>query len=827
MSHTPMMRQYLEVRAKLASDTILFFRLGDFYEMFFEDAEIGSRLLGLTLTQRNGTPMAGVPFHAANSYIEKLLKAGKKVAICDQIEAAGLGKKLVERGITRILSQGTVLEDSQIEARENSYIVAIQNTPAALCAAWLDLSSGEFQLTFETNKEDLVDLLIALDPKEIVYPDDSDAEDKYIFQKLCSSKPVTELAASIFSNKNSSSILLKTLNVSSLDAFGIASNCPAIGCAGALIHYACENLCQLPQNISKLSFFDCTKGLKLDSATLKNLEIFQSIRGSRDGSLLSLLDNCVTAAGSRCVQKFLTKPPLDLIEIKRRQSILSDFINCPIYVKSLRAFFSKTRDLTRILARLHNKLRTPRELGSIRDTLEQLPSIKEILAQVDSQEISFLADKIHLFEDLLSNLNSALNADLPNDLNEAGYIRAGFDSVLDNLRSALGNNKAWLDEFEQTEQQRTGIKNLKVKYNSLFGFFIEVTKSNLSLVPCRYIRKQTMTNVERYFTEELKEKETEILHSEAKSIEREKTLFFALVESVLQETELLQETAKTLAEIDVFAGWAALSRENKYSCPIVDNSKDIIIENGRHCVVEAVMKKNGEINKFVDNDLALNSSSSQIMILTGPNMAGKSTYIRQNALIAIMAHMGCFVPAKRCKIGIMDRIFSRIGASDDLSRGHSTFMVEMLETANILNNATSRSLIILDEIGRGTSTYDGLSIAWSVVEYLHKDELEGPRTLFATHYRELTQLERALPRVVNYYVSVKEWNDEIIFIHKILQGIANRSYGIQVAKLAGLPNEVIERAKSILKKLEDDGKSLQKLVKPDKTLPNEPQLSLF
>lgn len=823
---TPMMRQYLSVHEKLPKETVLFFRLGDFYEMFFEDAETGARVLGLTLTQRNGVPMAGIPFHASETYIDKLLKAGKKVAICDQMEEPKPGK-LVERSLTRILTPGTVFEDGQMDAKTNHYLACLEFKNNHLCAAWLDLSTSEFKIASEAYPEVLIAFLLALDPKEIVVSEKCTNEERARLHLLLTDRAVSEVPAFVFDNRRARTQLEKLLGVKHLEGFGITEEELSLGCAHALVHYVSENLCHSPKNIKKISRYRCEKNLLVDASTTKNLEIFQTQRGAREGSLLSFLDTAKTAAGSRLIQQFLISPLIDLEQIRYRQTCIKTFYEASMATHALQHHLSHTRDLTRILSRLHNRLRSPRELGAIRETLEQLPEIKNILLQLDSITLKDLTESIHLFEDLKRLLNEALVSDLPNDLLEGGYIREGFDPQLDHLRSAQQESQVWLQQYEAQEQQRTGIRNLRVKYNSAVGFFIEVTKANTHLVPCHYMRKQTMTHFERYFTEELKEKENFILHSQEHAIEKEKELFLKLVQEVLEQSETLLKTAHTLAQIDVFAAWSCLAREYNYCCPQMDTSFDFEIEEGRHPIVEAVLEKTKGLSGFVANDLHLQGNQEQIMILTGPNMAGKSTFIRQNALIALMAHVGCWVPAKCCRMGWMDRIFSRVGASDDLSRGQSTFMVEMLETANILNNATQRSLIILDEIGRGTSTYDGLSIAWSVVEYLNRDPEQGPRTLFATHYRELTQLEKLYPRIFNAYVAVKEWNDEILFVHQICRGSARRSYGIQVAKLAGLPLEVIERAKVVLSKLENECKVLQKLLDKESLETDSPQMDLF
>jgi len=823
---TPMMQQYLSVHSRLPKDTVLFFRLGDFYEMFCEDAEIGARVLGLALTQRNGMPMTGIPFHASEAYIDKLLKAGKKVAICDQMEEAKPGK-LVERSLTRILTPGTVVEEGQIESCTNHYVLSVDISNAYLCASWMDLSTGEFKIASETQKDSLLSFLQALDPKEVILSEKITSEQRNFLSNLLHNRIVSEVPSFTFDNERARSSIEKLLGVQHLDGFGILPDELALGCANALIFYVTENLCHSPKNLNKISRYYCQNNMLLDAATLRNLEVFQTQQGCREGSLLHFLDVAKTAAGSRLIQRFLFSPLIDLETIRYRQKCIQAFFDAPMAAHHLQSSLSRTRDLNRILSRLHNRLRSPRELGAILETLQQLPEIQSTLQQMNSEVFQNLLQDFKLFEDLKESLNEALVEDLPNDLSEGGYIRSGFDAQLDHLRSAQKESQAWLQQFEEQEQKATGIRNLRVKYNSAVGFFIEITKSNLNLVPVHYIRKQTMTHFERYYTQELKEKEDFIIHSRERAIEREKELLLALLQKVLNVSEDLQKTAEILASLDVFSAWSCLARERDYCCPIVDDSNVFIIEEGRHPIVESALKAKNSIMNFVPNGLNLDSKNEQIMILTGPNMAGKSTYIRQSALIALMAHIGCWVPAKYCQMGWMDRIFSRVGASDNLAGGQSTFMVEMLETANILNNATDRSFIILDEIGRGTSTYDGLSIAWSVVEYLNRDCEIGPRTLFATHYHELTQLEKLYPRVFNAYVLVKEWNDEVLFVHQICRGSARRSYGIQVAKLAGLPIEVIERAKSVLGKLENEGKVLQKLLNDRPHTDTVPQLDLF
>lgn len=845
---TPMMQQYLAIRSQLPPNTFLLFRLGDFYELFFDDAQEASSLMGITLTSRHGTPMAGIPFHAAETYINKLLRFGKKVAICDQMEPAKAGK-LVKREVTRILTPGTTLEQSQLIENQNQYLAALHFTKTHLNVSWLDLSTGEFKIATDANPSNLLPILNALDPKEILVPTLSYASWKSTFhlsawwqqfQFFLNTRPISQLSDYQFDPINGIKVITETLRVLNLDGFGIAREHPALGSAGAIISYATQTLCHSPQNIHSLKEYFPTNNLLLDPATLRNLEIFKSSNHDRSGTLLEAMDATVTSAGARLLEQFLATPLLDIPEISRRQQCINDFLENASLSQTLQTSLKKIRDLTRIIGRLQNRIRNPRELGAIRDTLNQLPELKEILSQFSSPTIQDLAVRIHSFTDLRNTLSKALNDELPTKLDEGGIIRTGYNSDLDYLLSLTTDNKTWISDLEFAEQKKTGIKNLKVKFNGAFGYFIEVTNSYLHLVPSNYIRRQTTTNSERFYTEELKLKEKEILTAEHRALSQEEILFKELVHFTLQESSALLETAHTLAEIDVFLGWAKLALEWNYCRPSLGNEDSLEIEQGRHPVIEQMLRKTRSgiagNHSFIPNDTWTKSNSDQIALITGPNMAGKSTYIRQVALITLMAQVGSWVPADRCHLDLVDRIFSRIGASDELSRGNSTFMVEMNETANILNNATCKSLIILDEIGRGTSTYDGLSIAWAIIEHLHQDALAGPRTLFATHYHELTQLEQTLPRLRNYCVCVKEWNDEIIFVRQVVPGAADRSYGIQVARLAGIPLSVINRAKIILNELESEGNIIQqqllkKAIKKDKALKEsqdcEAQLSFF
>jgi len=836
---TPMMEQYFEVKRGLPEGTLLLFRLGDFFELFYEDAVIASRLLGITLTKRQDYPMAGLPYHAADSYVTKLLAAGRKVALCDQSGPVKPGK-LVKRALTRILTPGTTLAASQLDANRNHYLCALAHDKRGLHAAWLDLSTGEFRIASDTQIESLLPVLTALAPAELVLAEgvfgkweaeahshhDAGHADLRSLYHFCADHTRSEIPGYHFEPRAGAKTVMDTLGVLNLEGFGVSPEHSALGPAGALLYYATETLRARPENLRTLKEYRSSGTLLLDPATLRNLEIFASSRGTREGALLDAINRTRSATGARLLERWLSAPTLELDEIHRRQSLVGELAAQPSRLASLQDSLSQVRDIPRILGRLQNRLRNPRELAGIRDTLAQSPQIRAALAQwthnpsdpapenraAQSPLARDYADRIAALPDLLALLSRALADELPGDVADGGMIRAGHDAELDRLRSLTTNNKTWLSALEATEQQRTGIKSLKVKFSNNFGYFIEVTKANLHLVPPDYIRRQTTVGGERYATEELREKEKEIFTAEERALAREQDLFHALVSTVLAEADALSRTADALAELDVLSGWAALAREWDYTRPTVNDSDQLLIEEGRHPVVEQMLKSPNAAATasasssaaFVPNDTELAASGAQLALITGPNMAGKSTYIRQVALIALLGHIGCWVPAKSCRIGLIDRIFSRVGASDDLARGNSTFMVEMNETANILNNATRRSLIILDEIGRGTSTYDGLSIAWAVVEHLHSDPQAGPRTLFATHYQELTQLEKHLPRLRNLSVTVKEWNDEIVFVRRVQPGAADRSYGIQVARLAGLPLSVIDRAKEILSRLESD-----------------------
>ena len=798
-----MQRQYREFRDKLAEGTILLFRLGDFYEVFGHDAEVAAKVLGLTLTKRHETPMAGLPHHAAPAYVNRLLAAGWKVAICDQLEAPVAGK-LVRRGLTRILTPGTALEDSQLDSRRGNYLAALCWDKQGWHAAWLDVSTADFRLASDSSPSRLLPLLHSVSPREIILPEglEPSAADREALEVFLQGRAVSRLPGWNFDGAAGARLVAQTLSVHGLAGFGLTDEHPALGVAGAVLGYVTDSLCDRPKNLFRLVETKLGDSVLLDAASSRNLELFAASGGAREGSLLETIDRTETPAGARLLALWLAEPSTDLGLISRRQAAVGEFVRHPGAASRVAEALRGVRDLARILARLQNRLRNPRELGGIRDTLRSLPPLREELQALPGGTLAALAVRIETEPALLARLEAALGDELPVDLTEGGALRAGFDAELDRLRSLASDSKGWIADFERNEQNRTGIKSLKVRYNGAFGYAIEITKANLASVPADYIRKQTMVNAERFTTEELRTKEREVLRADEQALARETELFQALLAEVVARTEALLATALVVAEVDVLRGWADLAREANWCQPVVDDSDVLEVEQGRHPVVERMLQARPGAGSFVPNDTRLAGSGEQIALLTGPNMAGKSTYIRQVALIALLAHLGCWVPATKARIGLVDRIFCRVGASDELSRGNSTFMVEMNETANILNNATARSLVVLDEIGRGTSTYDGISIAWAVAEHLHGEGSAGPRTLFATHYHELTKLAADRPRLRNWSVAVKEWQDEIVFVRRVVPGAADRSYGIQVARLAGMPPAVVQRAREILGGLE-------------------------
>jgi len=797
---TPMMQQYQRVKREIPADALLLFRLGDFYELFFDDARIASQTLNLTLTQRNGIPMCGMPHHAAENYIARLIKAGRKVAICDQLEEAGAAKGIIKRDITQILSPGTVTSDRHLPSAQNHFIAAIHapGGRAPYGFAVMDLSTGDCRLTELESERALQAELRRIHPAELVL-----AEGSALRETLPD-------YASIFSFHSPWCFELETafltlrdhFKTESLDGFGCQNLPAAIAAAGGLFHYLQQQLRRSLDHVQRLHVYDSEDFMLLDLVTQRNLELWESPSGEKRFTLLSALDRTTTAMGARLLRDWVSHPLRDVSQITARHHGVAELCDESLAFE-LRERLREVRDLERIIGRLSSNGGNARDLIGLRQSLQGVPSLREITGRLAAPLLKEQHVRIREFPDLVALIERAILDDAPLAVKEGGLIKPGYDATLDELRGAMSSGKEWIAQLQQQEIERTGIKSLKIRFNSVFGYYIEITKSNLDQVPAHYIRKQTVATGERFITPELKEMENKILGAEERSTKLEYEIFLQVREEAVRQTAAIQETARAIGILDVLASFAEVARQQNFVQPEMNEEDVIDLAEGRHPVLEQLMQidplhmgKGG----FVANDTRLDLHENQVLLITGPNMAGKSTYIRQVALIVLMAQIGSFVPCKSARIGIVDRIFTRVGASDDLSRGQSTFMVEMNETANILNNATDRSLVILDEIGRGTSTYDGISIAWAVAEYLH--EQIRAKTLFATHYHELTSMSRKFSRIRNFNVAVREWNDQIIFLRKIQAGGADKSYGIQVARLAGLPREVIEKAKVMLNHLE-------------------------
>ncbi|HUB67865.1 MAG TPA: DNA mismatch repair protein MutS [Candidatus Methylacidiphilales bacterium] len=803
---TPMMQQYHRLKREVPPDALLLFRLGDFYEMFFGDAEIGARLLDLTLTQRQGTPMCGMPYHAAEGYIAQLLKAGRRVAICDQMEAPKPGQ-VVRREVTQILSPGSVLDAGQLEPKRNNFLASVAPVASGFGVAALDLTTGEFFAGDFSTPEALRDALGRLNPAEVVVAQGQriDLETSALSSGERLGYLLVEHDAWSFSADAAEHTLRDHFKTASLDGFGLAGATEgkeergALCAAGGLLHYLGHELRRSLGHIHSLRIWQREDILALDAATRRNLELIEPLRaGAGQTTLLSAVDRTMTAGGGRLLRQWLVAPLRNLAEIRSRQTIVAWARVEQQERGVLQERLRQVRDVERLVARLAQGSGNARDLIALRVSLEQLPTLRGALEKHAVPALRALGEKITPLPELADLYARALAEDPPIVLKEGGLIRAGYNAALDELRAASVEGQGWLADLQRREQERTGIKSLKVRYNQVFGYYIEVSAANLGAVPSNYTRKQTLANAERFVTSELKDMEAKILGAQERSRQLEYELFLDLRVAAMPHLRTIQETARALHEIDVLLGWGALAQERDYVAPEVNEGGLLLFEEARHPVLEQLPAS----EKFVPNDTRLDTETERLIILTGPNMAGKSTYIRQVAVLALLAHCGCFVPARRAVVGLLDRIFTRVGASDDLGRGQSTFMVEMNETANILNHATGRSLVILDEIGRGTSTFDGLSIAWSVAEYLNITL--RTRTLFATHYHELTELARLLPATKNYNVAVREWGEQIVFLRKIVPGGADKSYGIQVARLAGLPAPVLKRAKEILRELEEE-----------------------
>jgi DNA mismatch repair protein MutS len=803
---TPMMRQYHRIK-KDCSDAVLFFRMGDFYEMFNEDAKTASRILEIALTSRsknkaNATPMCGIPHHSANAYISKLIQAGKKVAICEQTEDPKFAKGLVQREIVRIVTPGTILDDSLLDPKSNHFLVSIFFGKDGLGLAALDVSTGLFKVTEISgdNAQSLLrDELEKIDPKEILTPESSAGETNGNAPWSANeSTHQHECEDWTFSHGEAYRKLLEHFKTGSLEGFGCENLRYAVSAAGALISYLQETQKSALSHISSLSTYHIHNSMLLDQATIKSLELIQSSDGGRKNSLLDLLDTTETALGARKIREWILNPLIDRQVIVGRIAQVGTYKENPLLRNEMRGHLHKIHDLERLVGRISLSICSGRDLIALKNSIETFPEVFSVLEQFKT--LSQYGDRWDNLEDIFKLIDEKIVDDPPVNQKDGHLIKPGCDDELDRLKSISRDGKSWIAALEIKEKERTGIPLLKVGFNRIYGYYIEVTKKNADRVPVEYIRKQSLVNAERYISPELKEYEIEITGAEDKITELELALFQKIRQDIAKEGPRIQNMARIIGEIDALFSFAETAHQNNYCQPTLLEDATLKLVNGRHPLVEHI----DPLNQFIPNDTHLDSTDNQIMMITGPNMAGKSTFLRQVALITLMAQIGSFVPADEAQVGIVDRIFSRVGAQDHLLKGQSTFMVEMNEAANILNNATSKSLIILDEIGRGTSTFDGISIAWSIVEYLHglNGDQGGPKTLFATHYHELTELALVLSGVKNFNVQVKEWNDEIIFLRKIVPGGADKSYGIQVARLAGLPEKVLKRAFEVLDNLE-------------------------
>ena len=820
-SLTPLMRQYQAVK-KQYPHALLLFRLGDFYELFYEDAVVASKELEITLTARHkerGTPvpMCGVPYHAAESYIARLIRRGYKVAICEQMEEPSKGKKLVRRDVVRVITPGTAMDAAALEPRDNNYILACLPQPAdqVVGLAYADLSTGEFRVTEIAGRDwrqRMEEEISSLAPREILRPQGQPpASDR----RPAGAKSFVETPLDdwIFSLDYGERLLREQFGVVTLEGFGLADKPRATAAAGALLHYLRETQRSTLAHLERPHFYQQHEALVLDSVSVRNLELTEPLFGNdRSTTLLATIDDTLTAAGGRLLKSWLLRPSVSLEEITARLDAVEELAADTVTREELRLRLRRIFDLERLLSRCTLETATPRDLLALRDTFALLPGLRRTLEPLATPRLRALHAAVDELADLHQRLATTISDDAPAALSEPGVIRPGHNGELDELRLLRTHGQRYIAEMEARERQRTGIASLKVRFNNVFGYYIEVSKSNLSRVPEDYERKQTLVNAERFTTPELKEYERKVLSAEEKILELERRLFAEVRSEVVAAATRIRATAAALAQLDALAALAHLAQIRRYTRPEFNPSGELLIVGGRHAVIERLGEAGGE--RFVANDVYLNDSSDLILIITGPNMGGKSTYLRQVALICLLAQMGSFVPAEKARLPVLDRIYTRIGASDNLARGRSTFLVEMTEAAAILNTATPRSLVLLDEVGRGTATFDGLAIAWAVVEHLHART--RAKTLFATHYHELTELADLLPGVKNVHVAVKETGSEIVFLHRVEPGGADRSYGIDVAKLAGLPLEVIERARQVLVRHQEHEEEVkQELASPD------------
>ena len=819
---TPMLRQYLDIK-KMYPGTILFFRLGDFYEMFNEDAVIGSRELEITLTARhkdspNPIPMCGIPHHAASNYIARLVRKGYRVAICEQTEAPAKGIKLVKREVVRVITPGTAIDPQLAEAKEPVYLAAICGSRDTFGVAFLEMSSGRFSAT-EVGDGDawqkIVDEINSLSPRELLYPRSLEQSIVSTFganrtagsptlfddnhtQTFSGSSPftLTPLDDSNFDVADSVTLLERQMHVRSLTGFGLENKNAAIGAAGACLRYAQETQRTTAGHISEIEYFESSDFMILDAVTLRNLEIFESRGEKSRHTLFGTVDETVTGMGSRLLRQWVSRPSLKRGEIQTRLSAVTELTDT-ILREKLRFLMKEVSDLERLIGRLNLGTATPRDLVALRLSIGQTPKVNEVLSDAQALLLQVLTENIFELSGIGDLIDHAIADEPPANVADGGVIRSGFDAELDELRDISLTAKQTIAAFEQAERDRTGISNLKIRFNNVFGYYIEISKGNIQRVPEDYERRQTLANAERYSTPQLREWEQKVLGAEERILQIEASLFLEVRDKVCAETRKLQSTARAIATLDALCALAESATRRNFVCPTLHDGDEIEIKHGRHPVVEAALG-----TSFIPNDLRMNNSTNRLLVITGANMGGKSTLLRQIAIIQILAQLGSFVPATSARLPILDRIWTRVGASDDLASGRSTFMVEMTETAAILHNSTPRSLILLDEIGRGTSTFDGLSIAWAVAEFLHNSPEHSAKTLFATHYHELTELAENLPGAKNYHMTATEKDGDVVFLHKLQPGKASKSYGIAVAKLAGLPVSIIERAKNVLAKLE-------------------------
>jgi len=802
---TPMMRQYHQVK-RAHTGKLLLFRLGDFYELFFEDAVLASRELEITLTSRHKDrrgvpiPMCGVPYHSVDGYIARLLKKGYKVAICEQVEDPKTAKKLVQREVTRVITPGTVVEEVLLEPQKPNYLAGLVATGSVWGLALLDSSTGDYrtsEFTGEAAIGQLMDILAQFQPRELLYPKALGPVIKSL--KLWNTEDEvveTPLEDWVFSYEYGQRLLLEHFQTVDLDGFGLAGKQHAISAAGAILHYLHEGFMHGLQHIGHLSFFTLSDSLRLDPATIEHLELLSPRDGPKKNTLWGVLNFTRTGMGARLLRERMVAPLLAMQLIQSKLDAVAELKSTYIIRKELGEVLAKVADLERLLSRITIGTCHARTLESLRESLRHLPFIENHLKSLSQELFLDLCRQWDNLQDIFRILESAINDEPPATIHEGGMIRDGYNAELDALRRIRSSGRTFIAELETRERGRTGISSLKVRYNQVFGYYIEVSRANLHLVPENFQRKQTLVNAERFITPELKEYEEKVLTAEERILALEKEIFQQVREQVVLQAKRIRHVAQLLAELDVQVSLSEAAAKYGYKRPDFNQRNEIFLKASRHPVLELCT------DPFIPNDVFLNDTTHQLLVLTGPNMGGKSTYLRQTALIVIMAHMGSFVPAEQADICLTDQIFTRVGASDNIAMGRSTFMVEMIETANILNRATPQSLILLDEVGRGTATFDGLSLAWSIAEYLHNDELHRAKTIFATHYHEMTKLPKVLAGARNYCMAVKETGGEIVFLHQVMDGAASRSYGIEVARLAGIPREVLSRAREILARLE-------------------------